>query len=140
MNPIVVQQLGQIGIEVSYETVPPDSVLQEFLSGAYPMYFMSLGSQSAGEDIQKLLTPTSPWNTSKAEDPELAALVDEAASATPGEEQAAAFQAVNEWVVDNAWFAPIYRVETIVASDPSVDVTPNAFYVVPFPRDYAPAS
>ncbi len=140
MNPIVVQQLGQIGIKVNYETVPPDSVLQRFLAGDFPLYFMSLGSQSAGEDINKFFTPTSPWNTSKAEDPELTALVEAAASATPGEEQAAAFQAVNQWVVDNAWFAPIYRVDTIIASDPSVDVTPNAFYVVPFPRDYKPAS
>jgi len=140
LNPIIVQQLGQIGIKVNYETVPPDSVIQQFLSGAFPMYFMSLGSQSAGEDVQKLLTPTGPWNTSKSEDPELQALIDAAALATPGEEQAAAFRAVNQWVVDNAWFAPIYRIDTIIASDPSVGLTPHAFYVAPFPRDYAPAS
>lgn len=140
MNPIIVQQLGQIGIAVNYESVPPDSVLQRFLAGDFPMYFMRLGSQSPGEDIQKMLTPTSPWNTSKTDDPELAALVEEAATATPGEEQTAAFQAVNEWVVDNAWFAPLYRPEGIIASDPSVDVTPNALYTVPFPRHYQPAS
>ena len=134
------QQLGQIGITVNYEPVPPDSVIQQFLAGTYPMYFMSLGSQSAGEDINKLLVPTGPWNTSKSEDPELAALIEDAATATPGEEQAAAFQAVNQWVVDNAWFAPIYRVDTIIASDPSVGLTPHAFYVAPFPRDYTPAS
>jgi peptide/nickel transport system substrate-binding protein len=140
INPIIVQQLAQIGITVNYEQVPPDTLITELLSGRFPMYFFSLGSQSAGEDIQKLLMPTSPWNTSKYEDPELVALVDEAAAATPGEEQAAAFQEVNRYVVENAWFAPIYRIETIIASNPSVTPTPHAFWVAPFPRDYRPSS
>jgi peptide/nickel transport system substrate-binding protein len=139
INPIIAQQLGQIGITVNYEQIPPDTVIPELLSGRFPMYFFSLGSQSAGEDVEKLLTPTSPWNTSKYEDPELVALIDAAARAT-GDDQVAAMQDVNRYVVENAWFAPIYRVETIIASNASVDVTPHALWVAPFPRDYRPSS
>jgi peptide/nickel transport system substrate-binding protein len=140
LNPIIAQQLGQIGVTVDYEQIPNDSVINELFSGRFPMYFFSLGSQSAGEDFQKLLLPTSPWNTSQYEDADLVALVGAAASASPGDEQVAAMQEVNRYVVEDAWFAPIYRVQTIIASDPSVGLTPHALYVAPFPRDYRPAS
>jgi peptide/nickel transport system substrate-binding protein len=139
INPIIAAQLSQIGITVNYEPVPPDSTIPSLLSGEFPMYFFSLGSQSAGEDFQKLLVPNGAWNTSKYDDPEVVALIDEYAAAS-GDEQVAAAQAVNQYVVDNAWFAPIYYEQTLLATNAEVGFTPHSMYVVPFPRDYYVAS
>jgi peptide/nickel transport system substrate-binding protein len=99
------------------------------------MYFMSLGSQSAAEDFNKLLKPTGSWNTSKYTDAELVAMIDEFAAAS-ADEQPALAQEINRYVVDNAWFAPVYYEMTILASNPAVGFTPHSQYVVPFIRDY----
>jgi peptide/nickel transport system substrate-binding protein len=104
------------------------------------MFFFSLGSQSAWQDFQKVALPTSPWNTAKVNNPELNTLVQAARVAKPGEEQDKAMKAVNTWMVDNAWFAPWYRVDNIIATSAKTQVTPQPWNVAPWIRNYRPAS
>jgi peptide/nickel transport system substrate-binding protein len=137
--PIIEQQLGQIGITVTFEKVAADAAISEVLSGKYPMFFFSLGSQSAWQDLRKFAFPTSPWNTAKVDDPEMVALLSEAQLAT-GDDQDTAMQSVNERLVSEAWFAPWFRANTILATSASVDATPQAWNVVPWIRNFAPAS
>lgn len=137
LNPVVAQQLGEIGVTVKYETIAADSTISELLSGRFPLYFFSLGSQDAWNDFEKVVAPAAPWNTSKSEDPELAELLQTAREAVP-EAQEEAFQAVNRWLVDNAWFAPTYRANTIIATNDTVEVIPHRWFVAPWIRDYAP--
>lgn len=137
--PIIEQQLAQIGIDVTFEKVAADASIAEVLSGKYPMFWFSLGSQSAWQDFRKFAFPTSPWNTSKVDDPEMTSLLETAQFAT-GDEQIGAFQAVNEYLVDQAWMAPWYRANTILVTATDVDATPQAWNVVPWIRNFAPAS
>lgn len=136
INPFVAQQLGDIGIRVHFEQVPANSLIPELLSGRFPMYFFSLGSQDAWGDFRKTLLPNSPWNTSKTDSPELAALIEKVRYTEPGEERTAAMQDVNRWVVDQAWFAPFFRENTVLASNPRIELTPHAWLVATRIDDY----
>ncbi|GAA4415367.1 ABC transporter substrate-binding protein [Georgenia halophila] len=138
-SPIISEQLSQLNIDVKWEQVSADASISEILSGRFPMFFFSLGSQSAWQDLRKFAFPESPWNTAKVENQELSALLDRVLE-VPLEEQPAAMQEANRWLVENAWFAPFYRVNMLVANQTSVDVQLQPWNVVPWIRDFAPAS
>ncbi|GAA3100638.1 peptide/nickel transport system substrate-binding protein [Kribbella aluminosa] len=136
-NPIIEQQLGAIGITVKWVKVPANAVIPEVLSGKYPVVFMTLGSQSAWQDIQKAVTRTSPWNPLKAGDPELDKLL-AAAQNAPAATLPAAMKAVSKWIVDNAWFDPWYRENSVYLSDAKTAVTMQAYNVAPSIGSFAP--
>lgn len=138
MNPIIEQSLAELNITVEYTKEAPDAAISSVLSGKYPAFYFTLGSQSAWQDIQKAVLPVSPWNPLRAEDPELSALVAAAQVAT-GDEQASAMQAVNTWLVDNAWFAPWYRNNAVYLTDAKTDVVMQSQNVAPWIRDFSPA-
>ena len=137
--PIIEQQLAELNIDVTFQKVAADATISELLSGKYPMFFFNLGSQGAWQDFRKFGFANSPWNTAKVDDPEMTALLAEA-QAAQGDEQIEALQAANEYLVENAWFAPWYRANTLLAVSTEVDATPQAWNVVPWIRNFAPAS
>ncbi|MQA33184.1 ABC transporter substrate-binding protein [Modestobacter roseus] len=104
-TPIVVQQLGEIGIRVNLVSVPPQQVVPAILGNEFPVFYFALPAITPPFDVEQSLRPQSNWNTDRTEDPELSALIAAADQAT-GDDAAEAYQAVNEWVVENAWFAP----------------------------------
>ncbi|GAA2823390.1 ABC transporter substrate-binding protein [Kribbella solani] len=136
-NAIIEQQLGAIGITVKWVKVPANAIIPAILSGKYPVAFMTLGSQSAWQDIQKAVTRKSPWNPLKAGDPELDKLL-AAAQSAPEAQLPAAMQAVSKWLVDNAWFDPWYRENSVYLSDAKTAVAMGAYNVVPPVSAFAP--
>ena len=136
-NAIIGQQLAAIGITVKWVKVPANALIPEILSGKYPVAFMTLGSQSAWQDIQKSVTRKSPWNPQKAGDPQLDKLLATAQGA-PEAQLPAAMQAVSKWLVDNAWFAPWYRENSVLLSDAKTAVTMQAYNVAPAISSFAP--
>jgi len=138
LNPIVAQMLGDIGITVQWVPIAPNATISELRSGRYPVFFFQFGYQGSWAELRKFAFPTSPWNTSQVNDPALMELVNAAQMAT-GDEQVAAFQAVNRYLVDNVWFAPWYRRDTIYLSNAQTRVTMHATNVVPHIRNFARA-
>lgn len=139
LNPLIEQGLGELGIEVEWVTEQPDGAVAAVLSARYPMFFFQLGSQSSWQDIRKTVLADSPWNPFRTENEELTALVTQAQHAS-GDEQAQALRAVNAWLVDEAWFAPWYRENTIYLTNTATHVTMQSQNVVPWIRDFSPAS
>lgn len=137
--PIIEQQLGQIGITVTWTKVAADASIAEILSGKFPMFFFSLGSQGPWQDMRKFAFTESPWNTAHVDDPEMTALLD-AAQTSQGAEQESAFQDVNEYMSENAWFAPWYRVNILIAHAADVDVTIQPWNAAPWISGFAPAA
>jgi peptide/nickel transport system substrate-binding protein len=138
-TPLITQTLADLNITVDLVKVSPESLISEVLSGKFPMFFFTLGSQSAWQDIQKLALPTSPWNTSKVASAELDALV-QAAQFASEDDRVQAFQDINAWFVDNAWFAPWYREYSIYLTDAKTDVVMQSQNVAPWIRNFSPAS
>jgi peptide/nickel transport system substrate-binding protein len=57
-----------------------------------------------------------------------------------GSGQQAALVSLNEWLVDNAWFVPFYRMRYLLVTDSAVKAVPDADMAVPALWDYSPAS
>jgi ABC-type transport system substrate-binding protein len=133
----VSQQLGAIGIEVVYETVPIQDLFTKLYAGTYGMFFYYNGfSGSDAKDMGQVLTGSfNPFNYTT---PELDALLEQANSA-PASEQAAAFGAVNEYITEQGWFVPLINLGGAFVTSSSVEYTPSvATYINLLP--YAPAN
>lgn len=122
LNTALDMQLGTIGIRITWEKVPPTQLMSSMMSGRFPMFFMSLGTKTPWEDVQLSVLPAAAWNPFRVADPALTGLLSAAQHAVPGPEQDAAFQRINRWLVENAWFAPIFASEAVWASVPGVRV------------------
>jgi len=136
--PIIEQQLAPLNIDITFEKVAADATVPALLSGDFPMFWFSLGSQGAWQDLRKFAFAESPWNTGHSEDPEASKLLD-AAKSTIGDEQDAALRDVNRYVVEQAWMAPWYRANALLAVKDGIDAEPQAGNIVPWIRNFAPA-
>ncbi|MHA7220250.1 ABC transporter substrate-binding protein [Arthrobacter sp. MDT1-48-3] len=119
---VIQQALADIGIEVTWESVPFQEFYARVLGGTYGMFFMFNGL--SGSDARDLNTATSgvfnPFNQVTPEFQELAATVDSA----PEDKQRDAIRAVNEYIVDEAWTAPVSIISGFYAHPNTVSYTP----------------
>jgi len=136
---IVGQQLADVGITVNWAKVAPTELLNEMRSGSYPAILMQLQSTDPWQAIQFFVSPTAPWNVLGTSEPELTELINAAQNATEPD-AAASYDAINEYLIDNAWFAPFYFPDNIYASSAETVVTPQYQQGVPSIYNYAPAS
>lgn len=136
LNPIIEQQLAAIGVTVDWATIAPNGTIPELRSGRYPVFLLQFGYQNDWSEMTKFLLPTSPWNPVGYEDADMLAMLEAAQYAT-GEDQMAQFQAINRYLVENAWFAPWYSRQTIYHTNTTVDVAVQTGNVVPFIRNYS---
>jgi ABC-type transport system substrate-binding protein len=133
-EPTLSQQLGDIGIQVTWETVPFQDFLTKVFSQNYGMYFMFNAFRSA-DSVDVRGATTAIFNPFNSTSPEYEALIAEANSS----ESADAFAPVNEYFVKEAWFAPMfYTAGPWVASDQVTYTPAKTFY--PSLKPWAPAN
>jgi peptide/nickel transport system substrate-binding protein len=77
------------------------------------------------------------YNPFKAMTPELQAKIDTVQ--TGGKDAAQKAQEVNRYVTENAWFAPLFRVDQMYYHNSKVTVRPQIQQAVPSIYNYAPA-
>lgn len=125
------QLLADVGITVKYTKVPAANLLTELYSGKYSSFFYPLStSPNAWKDILFNVAPAGAVNLFHSTTPEIAQLLTTAQTST-GDAQATAYQAVNKYLVDNAWFDPWYIQDDIYISATTVSVTPTQGNIVP---------
>lgn len=140
LDPIVDAGLKAIGITVHRDALPRDQYKVATQSGKYAMYSLPQAVGDPWRDIQKYLLPKGPSNPLHSENPELTALVDKVRTATSDDARAAAYQDVNRWVVDNAWFAVWTRPLTVYGTTTDVTTTMQFGNTVPYLSSYKPAT
>jgi peptide/nickel transport system substrate-binding protein len=104
-NPLIIQQLALLNIRVTEVPLSGPTLIADLLSGRFPLMYMTLGTSSGLWDITQDIEPDSIWNFNRASDPKLQALLDVVQTQT-GDEQKATLQEINQFLIDNAWFAP----------------------------------
>ncbi|GAA3392782.1 ABC transporter substrate-binding protein [Cryptosporangium minutisporangium] len=107
LQPTITQSLGDIGITVNWKPVPPQDSGQ---TKEYAVYFNMAGTTPTPRTITLKLAPDGSKNPFKYKTPELAALIDKASTVTDPEQAAGIYQQINAYVVDDAWFAPIFSI------------------------------
>lgn len=135
-NPILAQQLAEIGITIDWQKVSPATTIPDLLSGKYPMFLFRLGSETAWGDVQKFIAPDAAWNTRDSRTEELSELI-EAAQHAPLDDDAP-FQAITTYLVENAWLAPWYVYDAVYMTSSEIEVTMPSLNVVPWLWDYRP--
>jgi peptide/nickel transport system substrate-binding protein len=137
-HPIIEKFLNDVGITVKWEKVAPNATITELRSGRFPAYVFQFGYQGEWSEYRKFGFPDSPWNTSKVADPAFLEMLDKTLYAT-GDAQVQLYKDLNAYMVENAFYAPMYRRDTIYLTNKEVKVDLQSTNVVSPIRNYSKA-
>lgn len=122
LMPVVKQQLGLLNIKVKQVTLSGPNAIGELLSGKYPVPMWALGNYAdSRQDISDYILSDGIWNVEHQQDATVTKLWNKISTET-SEQSAKDQQALNRYVIDQAWFVPMVDTGTIYASNPKVKI------------------
>ena len=133
---LIEQQLADIGITAQY-TDPGNNFIADLLAPKFPASWMALEQNPDWQLIQFMIAPNAIFNPFKYEDPTVNQLIAEIQN---GDEATQAEKAgeLNEYIVEQAWFAPWYRVKGVMATDANTTVEMLPTNAYPAIYDFQP--
>ena len=126
---LVQQQLADIGITVENTDVPLSNFISDLLAPKYGSSIMALEQNPDWQLINFMIAPNAVFNPFHSEDPQVNEYIEQIQFGDQAEQDAAAAE-LNKYIVEQAWFAPFYRLEGSFATDPNTEVvlsTTNAY-------------
>jgi peptide/nickel transport system substrate-binding protein len=136
--PIIKQELGNVGINVTYTTITAAGGVAPFVNGSFSSYVFVWGSSNNWVDANELLSAKGVFNPFHVNDPKIASFMTSISLAT-GAKQDALFKALDAYVVKQAWFDPWYISENYMLVGSHVTVTAQPGSIMPPLINYAPA-
>ncbi|MGC5170542.1 ABC transporter substrate-binding protein [Microbacterium sp. DT81.1] len=126
---LIQQQLADVGITVENVEVAPNNFIADLLAPKYASSFMALEQNPDWQLIQFMIAPQAVFNPFHYEDPQVN---DYMQQIQYGDEatQASVAKELNRYIVEQAWFAPFYRVQGSFATDAdtTVEMLPTNAY------------
>ena len=120
--PYVTQQLSLLNIKATQVTLSGPNAITELLSGKYPMLLWPLGNYADSKaDIYDYVLPTGIWNAEHQPNATVAKMWNQILTGN-AQQQAAAQQATNRYIIQQAWFVPIAYPDLLYAYSPSVSI------------------
>lgn len=118
---LVAQQLADIGITVNYTDPGSGNFITDMLAPKYPATWMALEQNPDWQLINFMIAPDATFNPFHSQDPQVDEYI---ATIQTGmqEEAEQATKDLNAWLVENAWFAPFYRVQGTYAVDANTEL------------------
>jgi peptide/nickel transport system substrate-binding protein len=135
---LIQQQLKDVGVTVNY-TDTGNNFIADILAPKYGVTWMQLQQDTDWALINFEITPNASFNPTHYQDPTVDALVATIGTST-GDESDAALKELNAYVVEQAWFAPWYRVESNYATDAQTNVETQVGNAYPYLWNFTPAS
>ena len=120
MFDLVGQQLADIGIKVEYSD-PGAQFIPEMLKPSYPMTWMTLEQNPDWQLVNFMIAPDATFNPFHTQDPTVDEYLHTMQFGTE-DEATQAVKDLNVYVVDQAWFAPFYRVKGNTAVDANTEL------------------
>src|SRR4051812_18016072 len=115
--PHITEQLAKINIRVKQVPLSGANAISDLLSGKYPVVLWQLGNLgNSAQQIYVESTPDGWWNLEHQPDEYVDSRWAQIATATP-EESAKLQKEINQYQVDQAWFAPMVYTGTNFAYD-----------------------
>ncbi|MDW8803606.1 ABC transporter substrate-binding protein [Streptomyces scabiei] len=122
LMPVVKQQLGLLNIKVKQVNLSGADAIANLLSGTYPVPMWLLGNYGNSlQDITDYVLPNGIWNVMHQDDPKVDALWKKILTDTP-QQSVKDQQAVNRYIVDEAWFVPMVSTGMYYAHSPKIDI------------------
>ena len=135
--PAISQQFADVGITLDEVTIAPQETVSSIFSAQYPIAYFRLVQGNSWSAINQMIAPHAPFNPFHNTTPELQQMID--AVQNGAEESGELGKSVNEYVTDNAWFAPLYRSSNFYYTDPSIEVVAQFQSAVPALYNFSPA-
>jgi peptide/nickel transport system substrate-binding protein len=134
---LIAQQLSEVGVTVEQTDVAMGSFIGDLLAPKYPASFMALEQNPDWQLIQFMIAPSAVFNPFKYQDPQVDEYIKEIQY---GDEatQASVAKELNTYIVEQAWFAPFYRVQGSVATDANTTVEMLPTNAYPAIYDFEP--
>jgi len=134
---LIAQQLSDVGITVEATDVGMDSFIADMLAPKYPATFMALEQNPDWQLIQFMIAPTAVFNPFHSEDPKIDEMMSQIQN---GDEatQAKVAGELNAYLVEQAWFAPFYRVQGSFGTDANTSVKMLPTNAYPALYDFVP--
>ncbi|MCK6079141.1 peptide ABC transporter substrate-binding protein [Microbacterium sp. EYE_5] len=118
---LVAQQLSDIGITVNYTDPGTGNFITDMLAPKYPATWMALEQNPDWQLINFMIAPSATFNPFKYQDDTVDGYI-ETIQRGSEEEATAAVKELNKYIVDQAWFAPFFRVQGSFAVDTNTDL------------------
>ena len=132
------QQLADVGITLNPGAAHHQHLHLRCCRPEVPApYFYNLFQGQPTVAIDQIISTKALYNPFKTTTPELEAKI--AAVRTGGADAGKLAQEVNKYVVEQAWFAPLFRVNQMYYHNDKVNVTPQIQQAVPSIYNYSPA-
>jgi peptide/nickel transport system substrate-binding protein len=126
------QYLGDVGITVKYEQVALNDAVAAVLAPKYAASWFQLQEDPTAWQVANFtMTKNATFNPFKVDDPKIAAFAAKIQSGSDAEAAAAA-KDLNKYVVEQAWFAPWYRVAGNFAADKKTNVVQQSDNAYPY--------
>lgn len=134
---MVKQQLADVGITLNLGGVPTTTYTSDIAAGKFTILYANLFQGEPWVAINQLISTRALYNPFKNTTPELQAKI--TAVQEGGDDAKKLSQEVNKYVVEEAWFAPLYRVQQMYFHNNKVNVKPQIQQAVPSIYNYSPA-
>jgi peptide/nickel transport system substrate-binding protein len=138
LSAVLKQQLADVGITLDVGAPMTNTFVTDVAARKFTAIEFNLFQGEAWVAINQMISTGALYNPFKTMTPELQAKIDAVQAA--GDDAGTAAQEVNRYVTENAWFAPLFRVDQMYYHTPSITVTPQVQQAVPSIYNYAPAS
>jgi len=140
-QPVIVQQLGEVGIQVKIAPIAPQDYLATVKGPNYSAFFMNLTSGDPWRNASKLFPVGATWNSFSVQDDTLDQLMHDAALASANDPEGYAdyMAQISEYAVDNVLMVPLFRPNMIYATDGSFTAKYNPYSTLPELKDIVPA-
>ncbi|MET8978207.1 ABC transporter substrate-binding protein [Streptomyces sp. NPDC004539] len=109
-EPTFTQALGDIGVKVTWQPVPPQQAVSAIASKKYPMFLVVDGLTATPTEARNFYSPTGYRNVFGSTDPRLTALLDQVNRELDPDKAAAIYREINKFGVDNAWYSPVFQI------------------------------
>lgn len=135
---VIKQQLNDIGITLNVGAALTNTYTSDIAAQKFTSIFFSLFQGEPWVATNQIISTKALYNPFKNTTPELQAKID--AVEKGGKDSAKLAQEVNKYVVEQAWFAPLYRVNQMYYHNSKVTAEPQVQQAVPSIYNYSPAS
>ncbi|MCL2594944.1 MAG: ABC transporter substrate-binding protein [Promicromonosporaceae bacterium] len=107
-DPLITSALGELGIRINWEAIPPAEVGTAVMSGRFPMAIFVEGDPTLPTHVfSGNYSPDGVFNPFGSTDPVLTPLVEQFMATLDTAARAEVGREVNRFVIENAWDAPI---------------------------------
>lgn len=134
---VLKQQLADVGITLNVGAPIANTFASDIAAKKYSAIQFNLFQGEPWVAINQMISTKALYNPFKTTTPELQSMIDAVQTAGDGAGEKA--QEVNRYVTENAWFAPLFRVDQMYYHNSKVTVTPQIQQAVPSIYNYAPA-